>query len=234
MVAPYNTAALAREADHLAEADRFAVCLIWGIERAWIEWMHASQAPQSAQAEPSIDVKAGRKFLRSLEQSGEAAAQMMASEIRSFLQHHEKPRRGRPISRFTVWLADLLVVLRNLGAEPVFNRHKREAARPVDLFELLSQLVCSKEFNVVDLLEFLRPLMPPQASVTIDFDDVEAVNAVAQKLTIAPRFIPNKLPLSIEVRCTEARKSPVTLASFLSVNGAVDRIRGELRRARPH
>ena len=157
----------------------------------------------------------------------------MAGEIRSFLQHGEKPRRGRPIDQFTMWLVELLLVLRNLGAEPVFNRHKRNPARSIDLYEILYQLVFVRRVNVVDLLEFLRPMMPPQGPVTIDFDDVEKVNALAERLARAPRLIPNALPLSIEVRCTEVRNSPVTLASFLRVNGAVNEWRHKQRPALP-
>ena len=144
MLAPDNAAAPTKEADYLDTAECFAACLTWTVERAWFEWKHASQALRSAQA-ASIDVKAGRQFLRSLEQSGEAAALRMASEIRSFLQHQEKPRRGRPISQFTIWLVELLLVLRNLGAEPVFNRDKRKPARSIDLYEILYQLVFVEE-----------------------------------------------------------------------------------------
>ena len=74
--------------------------------------------------------------------------------------------------------------------------------------------------------------MPPRDPVTIDFDDVEAVDAVARQF-VACRFIPNELPLTIEVRCTEVRNSPVTLASFLRVNGAVNEWRHKQRPALP-
>jgi hypothetical protein len=87
---------------------------------------------------------------------------------------------------------ELLFALRNLGAEPVFNKHRRKATRSIDLSDLLIRLVVQKKVNVADLLEHLRPMMPPRDPATININDVEAVNAFARKAARSPRFIPNE------------------------------------------
>jgi hypothetical protein len=133
-------------------------------------------------------------------------------------------QRSNPSGRFASWLVSLLFALRNLGVEPTFSRNERQKSGPSDFADLLAQMVFSNKVDVAALLEFMRPMMPPLDITTINFDNSEEVSAFAQRAAAGMRLIPNR-PSSIERRCTGARRTPLTMASWLYINGTVDEMR---------
>jgi hypothetical protein len=235
MDAPGNTTAQTKERAHLEAADRLATCLLWGLECAWSDWRHASLAAQKmnqSAGNPAV-AKAMRGLLRQLEQRGAPEDRIKADLVRSWLQHEERRRRGAskllerpdPSGRFARWLVSLLFALRNLGVEPTFNSHERKKSGPSDFADLLAQMVFSNKVDVAALLEFMRPMMPPLDIATINFDDSEEVSAFAQRAAVGQRLIPKELSSSIGRRRTEATRIPLTMASWLRINGTVDEMR---------
>jgi hypothetical protein len=241
--APDIITAQTKRADYLGAADRLAACLLWGVECAWSEWRHASLVAQEGNqsADTPAVAKAMKKLLRELEQRGKPEDRVKADLLRSWLKHEERPRRGPPklsersdySSRFASWLVSLLFALRNLGVEPTFNKHERQKSGPSDFADLMAQMVFERKVDVGALLTAMRPMMPPEAVATINFDDIEAVRAFAQRAAGSKRLILRELTSFIDRRRTEARRIPLTMASWLRINGTVDEILRRNRQSLP-
>ena len=171
MLAPDNTAAPALEVDSnyslqivaTRDGEYFGRWLQVDIEAG--NWATRSTANVAQAVSIDADIaKAARAFVRALEMRGGLADGIMAREVKAFLQDVKRPRRGAPKrpNMFAVFLPMLLHMICDLGGDISINRNNGTG-------------------NVINLLEFLRPLMPPG-------------------------FIPNTLPLAkIERICTQVR-----------------------------
>ena len=157
------------------ELKGFTWWVVWNVHVEWAIYRAVQAAQVQMVTKPTTAIaKAERELLRLLEQRGSEADLVRAQTLRLWLEDEKKPRRRSPrrSSRFPEFLECLLYSVRNFAAPPSFNRKNASG-------------------DVIDLLEFLRPLMPPG-------------------------LIPNALPLPlIERICTRARARPLLLGDAL-------------------